>query len=390
MRRGPRDIGKARVSGAPGIRFIDSAAGFSALLGELGRPGSLAIDTEAASYHRYSDRICLLQLSTATVTAVVDTLRVPDLAAFGALLMDPAVESVFHDADYDLRLLDRDHGVHVAKLFDTRVAAQLLGEPGIGLAALLEKYQGIALDKKFQRADWSTRPLEPGMLEYAAADTHTLLPLRDLMERKLRDAGRLEWAEEEFALSATVRWGERVPEEAYLKVKGARLLKPRALAVLRELHLWREELAKKLDRATFRVMNPEMLLLLAELQPKEVGALKGLRGLSPDQVERRGSELIEAVARGLALPDADLPRFERTRRPPPDPAFDARLDRLKVVRNIVAERFGLQPGVLCPNGTLEGVARREPKTVTELLEVEGLRRWQAKEFGAELVAALTA
>jgi len=376
------------VSNAPGIRFIDTPEGFASLLGELGRPTRLAIDTEAASYHRYSDRICLLQLSTATVTAVVDTLRVPDLAAFGALLTDPSVESVFHDADYDLRLLDRDHAVHVAKLFDTRVAAQLLGEPGIGLAALLEKYEGITLDKKFQRADWSTRPLEPGMLEYAAADTHTLLPLRDLMERKLRDAGRLAWAEEEFGLSATVRWGERVAEEAYLKVKGARLLKPRALAVLRELHQWREEIAKRLDRASFRVMNPEMLLLLAELQPREVGALKGIRGLSPDQVERRGADLIEAVTRGLAVPEAELPRIERTRRPPPDPAFDARLDRLKVVRNMAAERFGLQPGVLCPNGTLEGIARREPKTVTELLEVEGLRRWQAQEFGAELVAAL--
>ena len=222
------------MSNAPGIRFIDTPDGFAALLGELGRPARLAIDTEAASYHRYSDRICLLQLSTATVTAVVDTLRVPDLGAFGALLIDPAVESVFHDADYDLRLLDRDHAVHVAKLFDTRVAAQLLGVllvPAtnlVGLAALLEKYEGITLDKKFQRADWSTRPLEPGMLEYAAADTHTLLPLRDLMERKLRELGRLEWAEEEFAISATVRWGERVAEEAYLKVKGARLLKPRA------------------------------------------------------------------------------------------------------------------------------------------------------------------
>jgi ribonuclease D len=378
------------TAGASGIRFIDTTAEFAALLQELGRPARLAIDTEAASYHRYSDRICLLQLSTSSVTAVVDTLRVPDLSMFGALLMTPGVESVFHDADYDLRLLDRDHGVHAAKLFDTRVAAQLLGEPGIGLAALLEKYQGLSLDKKFQRADWSMRPLEPGMLEYAAADTHTLLPLRDLMEGKLRAAGRLEWAEEEFAISATVRWGERIAEEAYLKVKGARLLKPRSLAVLRELFQWREEVAKKLDRASFRVMNPEMLLLLAELQPKEVGALKGIRGLSPDQVERRGKELIDAVARGLAVPEAELPRIERTRRPPPDAAFDARLDRLKVVRNMMAERFGLQAGVLCPNGTLEGIARRIPKTVAELLEVEGMRRWQAKEFGAELVAALTA
>ena len=372
------------------IRFVDTAAGFEALLAELGRPARIAVDTEAASYHRYSDGICLIQISTATITAVIDSPRLPSLAAFGALLRDPAVESVFHDADYDLRLLDRDHRVGVARLFDTRIAAQLLGEPGIGLAALLEKYQGVKLDKKFQRADWSERPMAPGMLEYAAADTHYLLALRDLMEKMLRDAGRMGWAEEEFAIAAQVKWEEKPADEAYLKVKGARLLKPRQLVVLRELYAWRDATAKRLDRATFRVMNPDVLLMLAELQPREVAALRGIRGLSPDQVERRGKELIEAVERGLAVPDADLPRFERTRRPPPDPAFDARLERLKAARNAAAERLGLQPGVLCPNGILEGIARVEPKSVDEMSNVQEMRKWQREVLGAELLAAMPA
>jgi ribonuclease D len=173
-------------------------------------------------------------------------------------------------------------------------------------------------------------------------------------------------------------------------VKGARLLKPRQLAIFRELYHWRDEVAKRLDRATFRVMNPETLLLLAELQPQEVSALRGIRGISPDLVDRRGTELVAAVVKGLAVAEADLPRFERTRRPPPDPAFDARLDRLKIVRNATAEQLGLQPGVLCPNGTLEGIARREPKRVEEFLEVEGIRRWQVQVLGAELLAALPA
>ena len=370
------------------IRFIDTPAAFATLLGELGRPARLAVDTEAASYHRYSDAVCLVQLSTPAVTAVVDALGVPDLAPLGALLRDPAVESVFHDADYDLRLLDRDHRLGVARLFDTRIAAQLLGEPGIGLAALLEKYQGVTLDKKFQRADWSRRPLEPGMLEYAAADTHHLLALRDQLEGRLREAGRMGWAEEEFVIAARVRWEEKPADEAYLKVKGARLLKPRALAVLRELYDWRDATAKRLDRATFRVMNPDVLLALAELQPRDLGALRGLRGLSPDQVERRGKELLAAVERALALPDAELPRFERTKRPPPDPAFDARLERLKQARNAAAERLALQPGVLCPNGTLEAIARREPKDIAELREIAELRRWQVEVLGVELLAAL--
>ena len=372
------------------IRFVDTPAGFEALLAELGRPARIAVDTEAASYHRYSDGICLVQISTATITAVVDSPRLPSLAGLGALLSDPAVESVFHDADYDLRLLDRDHQVGVARLFDTRIAAQLLGEPGIGLAALLEKYQGVTLDKKFQRADWSERPMAPGMLEYAAADTHYLLALRDLMEKMLRDAGRLSWAEEEFQIAARVKWEEKPADEAYLKVKGARLLKPRQLVVLRELYAWRDATAKRMDRATFRVMNPDVLLLLAELQPREVASLRGIKGLSPDQVERRGKELLEAVARGLAVPEADLPRFERTRRPPPDPAFDARFERLKTARNAAAERLGLQPGVLCPNGILEGIARVEPKSVDEMSKVEGMRKWQREVLGAELLAAVPA
>jgi ribonuclease D len=372
------------------IRLVETPDALRRLVEEIGRPARIAVDTEAASYHKYSDGVCLVQLSTATVTAVVDVIKSPDLTPLGTLLGTPGIESVFHDADYDLRLLDRDHKIGITGLFDTRIAAQLLGEPGIGLAALLEKYAGVKLDKKFQRADWSRRPMEPGMLEYAAADTHYLLALRDILDAKLVAAGRRHWAEEEFGLAASARWDKVPNEEAYLKVKGARLLKPRQLAVLRELYTWREDAAKTLDRASFRVMNPETLLLLAELQPRDVAAMRGMKGISPDQVERRGKELVAAVERGLAVAEQDLPRLERTRRPPPDPAFDARMERLKVARNAAAERLGLQPGVLCPNGILEGIARVEPKSVEEMSKVEEMRKWQREALGAELLAAVPA
>jgi ribonuclease D len=370
------------------IQLVETPDALARLVAALGRPARIAVDTEAASYHKYSDGVCLVQLSTADLTAVVDVVKCPDLAPLGRLLATVGIESVFHDADYDLRLLDRDHRIGITGLFDTRIAAQLLGEPGIGLAALLEKYAGVKLDKKFQRADWSRRPMEPGMLEYAAADTHYLLALRDTLDAKLVALGRRHWAAEEFGLAATARWDKVPNEEAYLKVKGARLLKPRQLAVLRELHAWREEVAKGLDRATFRVMNPETLLLLAELQPRDLAAMRGMKGISPDQVERRGRELVAAIERGLALPEQELPRLERTRRPPPDPAFDARMERLKVVRNAAAERLGLQPGVLCPNGILEGIARVEPKSVDEMAKVEEMRRWQREALGTELLGAI--
>ncbi|MFI5234676.1 MAG: ribonuclease D, partial [Gemmatimonadales bacterium] len=350
-------------------QFVTTPAALRALLAEVGRPALLALDTEAASFHRYSDAICLVQLSTRELTAVIDPLAVPDLRGIGALVADPAVEIVFHDADYDLRLLGRDHGFHCTRLFDTRVAAQLLNEPGIGLAALLGKYLGIVLDKKFQRADWSERPLAPGMLEYAAGDTTHLPALRDILHAQLQAAGRLSWAEEEFERQATVRWEPEDPASAYLRIKGSGRLRGRQLAVLRETYHWREATAKKLDRASFRVVNPDVVLAFATIQPRTLDQLKAIKGISAGQVERYGQEILAAVERGLAVREAELPQIERGKRPPPDPAFDARLERLKAVRTAAAERIGLAPGVLCPNGTLEQVARMAPKSVEELGQI---------------------
>lgn len=369
------------------VGFISAAPALAAFLAKVGRPELLAVDTEAASFHRYSDAICLLQLSTRTLSAVVDTLAVTDLSGVGALVADPSVEVVFHDADYDLRLLARDHGFRCTHLFDTRVAAQLLNEPAIGLAALLEKYLGVSLDKKFQRADWAIRPLAPGMLEYAAADTRHLPALRDVLGERLRAMERWSWAEEEFEHQASVRWEPEDPALAFLRLKGAGKLRGRQLAILRELHEWRETTARGLDRAPFRVMNPDVLTSIAAAQTSDLSKLKEIKGLSAGQLERYGADISAAVARALALPESALPHIERGRRPPPDPSFDERMERLKATRNAAAERIGLAPGVLCPNGTLEGIARVAPKTVDDLSGVPGLRRWQAQVVGAELLAA---
>lgn len=369
------------------VELIASPAALKSLVAEARESPILALDTEAASFHRYEDKVYLVQVSTRERTAVVDPLAVPDLDAIGALLADPAVESVFHDADYDLRLLARQFGFSASNLFDTRVAAQLLNEPGIGLAALLKKYLDITLDKRFQRADWSARPLSPDMLRYAASDTHYLPELRDILRDQLADRGRLHWAEEEFALLTTVRWAEGDDAEpGWLRMKGAKALKPRPLAILRELYLWRDESARRQDRAAFRIMNNEPMMTMAKEPPADLDALKKVRGIGRDLGARRGEEILEAIHRALAIPDKDLPRRERPPRRAVDPEYEARLDRLKSLRNAEAERIGLAPGVLCPNGTLEGIARSEPKTIEELLAVPGIRRWQVEVLGKKLLA----
>ena len=368
--------------------LISDPAAFRALMTRLETEPLIALDTEAASFHRYRDRVYLLQLSTREATVVVDPLAVEDLGDFGAMLADRAVEIVFHDADYDLRLLGREFGFVATNLFDTRIAAQLLNEPGIGLAALLEKYVGVKLDKRFQRADWSGRPLSAGMLEYAASDTHYLPTLRDILESRLAEMGRLEWAREEFALLEQTAWAGEPPDEpGWLRMKGAKALRPRQLAILRELYEWRDALAQRLDRAAFRIMNNDPIFTMARTPPENLEALTGVPGIGREIVARRGEEILAAIERGRAVPESQLPRVERPARRAPDPELDARVERLKTVRNAAATRVDLPPGVVCPNGTLEAVARAAPRSLEELAAIPGVRRWQVDVLGSDLVTA---
>lgn len=367
--------------------YVATPQALAELIAAVRREPRVAVDTEAASFHRYRDRIYLVQLSTARETALIDPLTIADLAPVGTVLADPQIEKVFHDADYDLRVLDRDYGFRAVRLFDTRIAAQLAGEPAIGLAALLEKYLGVKLAKEHQKADWSQRPLTPPMLAYAAADTHHLLALRDALEQRLSALGRLAWAAEEFVQLEALRWtgvsGSNA--ESYLRVKGAKGLPPRSLAAFRELHRWRETVAEREDKAPFRVIGNDSLLAVSRALPATPADLTPIKELPPSLSRRHGAALMEGVARARALPENELPRLERTPRPPKDPGFDERVERLKAARNRIAAELGLDAGVLCGRSTLEAVARARPKDRAGLAQTRELRRWQIEVLGDALL-----
>jgi ribonuclease D len=368
--------------------FLDSPEATARFLRDISATREIAIDTEGASFHRFVDRIYLLQISTRDHSAIIDPLAVPQLDGLGALMERADVEVVFHDADYDLRLLRQDYGWAVVRIFDTRVAAQLLGIRAFGLAALLERYFDVKLEKKYQRADWSLRPLTPGMLEYAAQDTMHLLDLRDRMKADLERAGRLVWAEEEFTIVQNVRWSTDDTGSAFLRIKGARDLTRRELAVFGELVAWRDGVAAELDRATFRVVGNEPLLELARLQPADRRALTTVKGMPRGIIERQGQDVIDAIARGKAVPEAELPRFPKARRWDRDPDFDARVSALKTARDAVAQQLDMDPGVLCAKDRIEAVARRNPETADDLAEVTELRRWQREVLGPSFFQAL--
>lgn len=368
--------------------FLTETTAAEDFLGSIGRSLTIAVDTEGASFHRFVDRIYLLQISTRQHSAIIDPLSAGRLGTLGRILEDPEIEVVFHDADYDLRLLYQDYGWRVNNIFDTRVAAQLLGIHSFGLAALLEQYFSVKLDKKHQRADWSMRPLSQEMLDYAAQDTLYLLELRDRLADQLEVKGRWSWASEEFSRLEGTRWREEEEGAAYLRIKGARDLSRRELAIFRELAAWRSAIARELDRATFRVAGSDALLEVARNAPRSAGELERVKGMPRALVEKRGSEILDAVGRGLAVPEDELPKFPRAPRWDRDSNFDARAAALRTARDSVAKSLAMDPGVLCARDRLEAVARRNPKKMSELEEVQELRRWQISALGEAFLGAL--
>ena len=360
------------------------------LVDRLARAPRIALDTEAASFHRYVDRVYLVQASSDHESALIDPLLVEDLAPVGRLLADPAIEIVFHDADYDLRILHRDYGFVGRRIWDTRVAAQLCGEPAFGLSTLLEKHFGVRLSKQLQRADWSQRPLTDAMIAYAAADTAYLPALRDRLAEQLAELGRSHWAEEEFLRLESVRWSPRaVAGEEFLAVKGAKALRPAQLMVLRALWEWRDARARSMDRAPFRVLGADILLALAREAPDNPEAFRRIRAVPESITRRHGAELIEVIRAARAAPESEWPRIERRPRQRPDPELEERVGRLKALRAERSTAVGLDPGLAGPNAVLVAIARAVPRSVADLDSVPDLRRWQREILGdAALLGAV--
>jgi ribonuclease D len=357
------------------------------LAGQLAAEKSIAVDLEADSMHNYQEKVCLLQVSTLQRTVLVDPLAVTDFGPLRPLLANPSIRKIFHAADYDLRCLKRDFDLSVHGLFDTMISAQLLGEERVGLADLLRKYFSVELDKKFQRADWSQRPLPGDMLRYAAEDTRHLHRLVTLFEERLTALGRMSWAEEEFALMEDVRFTEN-DGPLCLRFKGAGALPRRELGVLEQLLRWREQEGARLNRPVYKVLGNKPLQEVALRKPQDKNGLLGIEGLPPRLVERYGSALLSAVGDGLAIAEAELPKLPPPLRRTKDPECEERLKALKEWRREAAAAYALEPGVLINNAALEALAQANPRTSAGLDTVVGLKNWQKKELGPAVLGIL--
>lgn len=366
------------------MKWIDRQDALDHALERAAVHAQIAVDTEADSLHSYFDKVCLIQMSVPDEDLIVDPLVRVDLTRFGEILADPAITKVFHGGDYDLRILHRDFGFTVRNLIDTSIAAQLLGYEGLGLAALLDRHFGVKSNKAHQRADWSMRPLPQEMLDYAAMDTHYLIPLAAKLKDELMALGRWEWALEEFARLENVRYREVTEDdpEPWRKVKNIGALDRRSLAIVRGIHEWRDELARKADRPPFKVLGNDTLVEIAKEKPATFRDLAKLKSVSRYHADRFGRELVNIVRRAMDIPEAELPERNEPKPWIRDKALEARINRLKAVRDRYARELKIDGSVLGARHILTAVA------MSGTLDVPAMREWQKRIMGAELLKVL--
>jgi ribonuclease D len=347
----------------------------------------VAVDTESNSLHAYRERVCLIQISTLVADYIVDPIALPDLRALAPVFANPDQQKILHAAENDLVCLRRDFQFEFANVFDTMTAARTLGWPQVGLAAILNTQFGVTMDKKYQRSDWGRRPLSSEQLEYARLDTHYLAALRDKQFDELTSSGRWPEAHEEFQRLARGRdEGDAVGSAppAFWRVKGARDLLPQQAALLDLLFTYREREAERLDRPPFKVMAEASLMELTRRAPRRQEELRGVPGMSPDQVRRHGEALLHAIEQGLQAPAQYPPREARE----PEEVRD-RYDRLHTWRKDRARARGVESDVIVPRTTLQDLARRAPRTHDELATIKDFGPWRRGAYGDEILALLT-
>lgn len=365
--------------------WVDTQLALNEMLNNLRDSSVMAVDTESDSLYVYYEKVCLIQFSIPDVDYLVDPLAV-DVSILGELFADECHEKVFHAAQYDIVCLKRDYGFTFLNLFDTMLAARVLGWNRYGLGTILQDHFGVRLDKRMQRHNWGTRPLSKEALDYARLDTHFLLPLREMQLAELQAKSRLDEAQQAFQRQTRIEPTSKVfnPDD-FWRIAGVRDLLPVEQAVLRHLFIFRDRYARKLNRPPFKVMNDATLARLAQARPADLRSLSRVKGLSHHMRHHAGRKLLEVIAEGLKAPPPSYPRNQHHR---PDDETLARYEALRAWRRRTAEARNVEPDVILSNSTLMALAKRAPRTAQALAEVEALDDWQRHTYGDKLLRVL--
>ncbi len=361
-------------------QYIDTPEALQQLCQQLASAKVVALDTEFMREKHYYAQFCLLQLATDEVIACVDPLAIEDLTPLMEILFDESLLKVFHAGGQDLELFFDAYGKLPKPLFDTQIAAALLGYGNqVGYGNLVQAVLNVQLDKSHSRTDWSLRPLDEGQLEYAADDVRYLLPLYHQIEAQLEHLGRSSWLDADFFQLADDSRYQRDDRSLWQRIRGANRLKPRQLAILQELAAWREQQARKSDKPRKWILADEVMLDVARHAPKDLAKLGRIRGLNEGVLKRSGKQLLALIEQGLAMPKEQWPSFPEFSTP--SVVQEAQADLLMAVARMIAAENSISMGSLTSRKELEAMVMGE----RDLALLQG---WRGELLGKPLIATL--
>ncbi|MDP3858977.1 MAG: ribonuclease D [Stagnimonas sp.] len=360
--------------------WIDTPAALAEAIRQWQGRDWLTVDTEFLRIDTYRPKLCLVQIGDGRDAWVIDSIAISDLSPLFERLNDPATVKVFHAASQDLEIFAQLTGRCPAPIFDTQLAAALLGlGDQLGYAGLVEKRLGIVIDKSLSRTDWSKRPLRQPEIDYAAADVIHLATLYPPLRAALQALGREGWLLEDALRMAEPASYETRPEDAWKRLRGLARLEPRAQQLAARLASWRETQAQERNRPRGWIVEDEALYRLAERRPPNAEQLAALGVLQPKTLERHGARLLALLAEPLPEPVTALVLDERL-----SPEQKARLQRLQDATRKTAEDLQLPPGLLAPRAELEAVLASGAAA-----PVRALIGWRRKAVGEALLSALS-
>ena len=362
--------------------YIDNLSDLHKLVDLLRTQKHIAFDTESNSLHAYRGQTCLIQLSIPHEDFIIDPLLIQDMDVMREIFADPMIEKIFHAAEFDLICLKRDFNFDVVNIFDTMAAARVCGYQRVGLNALLEDLLNVSHDKTHQKGDWGQRPLPEEYLRYAQADTHYLFAIRDRLVAELESLGRLEEAYEYFddVTSFEVKSQDFDPD-GFWGLGRPHTLSRRQKAILREVYILRDELAKQHDIPTHKLIGNKALVTIAREVPHHRSELFGIHSLPDWVIRQNGDEIIEAVLHGRS---SKLPARPPHVKPPPPDVIE-RYTALHVWRKNIALKRDIYSDVIISKNTLWKIAYLKPKQTDALNGIEGLGPWRLKTYGQDLI-----
>ncbi len=373
---------------APDYQFINTREALDQFAQKAAKAEIIAVDLEADSMFHFREKVCLLQAAADGTTVVIDPLSLDNLSPLHPIFADPSICKVFHGADYDVRSLYRDYEINIQNLFDTQLASMFLGIKETGLEAVVARHFGVELNKKYQKKDWSRRPLSVEMVEYAASDVAYLVPLARTLMHDLEQKGRLTWVVEECDLLSRVRPQMENDGPMFLKFKGAGRLEPRHLAALELLLQMRTAIARQKDRPLFKVISNRALKKIAVAMPRNEKQLKQIGALSSRQLEMYSTAVMEALKNARKIPRSQLPVYPRRCSPRLSRHVPERVKRLRAWRDDKARQLELDPGLVLNRASISAIAVENPSDTEALNTIDGLARWQTDAFGKEILKSL--